>query len=91
MNAATTENNAFMSVKQVAEYLHLNEKKVYALVNDGSIPATKVTGKWMFPRELVDHWIAVPSAETPRIQEAHIVIIHLLCEALEGTVTGESP
>ena len=57
MNAATTENNAFMSVKQVAEYLHLNEKKVYALVNDGSIPATKVTGKWMFPRELVDHWM----------------------------------
>lgn len=50
-------NDAFMSVKQVAEYLHLNEKKIYALVNEGSIPATKVTGKWMFPRELVDRWM----------------------------------
>lgn len=47
----------FMSVKQVAEYLHLNEKKIYALVNEGTIPATKVTGKWMFPRELVDRWM----------------------------------
>ncbi|MCP3869841.1 MAG: helix-turn-helix transcriptional regulator [Gammaproteobacteria bacterium] len=46
-----------MSVRQVAEYLHLNEKKIYSLVSDGSIPATKVTGKWMFPRELVDRWM----------------------------------
>lgn len=51
------EADVFMSVKQVAEYLHLNEKKVYALVNDGTIPATKVTGKWMFPRELIDRWL----------------------------------
>ncbi len=47
----------FLSVKQVAAYLQLNEKKVYALVNEGSIPATKVTGKWMFPRELIDRWM----------------------------------
>lgn len=50
-------SDVFMSVKQVAEYLHLNEKKIYALVNEGGIPATKVTGKWMFPRELVDRWM----------------------------------
>ena len=49
--------DVFMSVKQVAEYLHLNEKKVYALINEGTIPATKVTGKWMFPRELIDRWM----------------------------------
>jgi len=51
------ELDVFMSVKQVAEYLHLNEKKVYSLVNEGKIPATKITGKWMFPRELVDRWM----------------------------------
>lgn len=49
--------DVFMNVKQVADYLNLNEKKVYALVNEGKIPATKVTGKWMFPRELVDRWM----------------------------------
>jgi len=50
-------NDVFMSVKQVAAYLQLNEKKIYALVNEGKIPATKVTGKWMFPRELIDRWM----------------------------------
>jgi len=50
-------NTPFLSVKQVAEYLQLNEKKVYTLANDGHIPATKVTGKWMFPRELIDRWM----------------------------------
>jgi len=47
----------FFSVKQVAEYLQLHEKKVYQLVNEGKIPGTKVTGKWLFPRELVDQWL----------------------------------
>jgi excisionase family DNA binding protein len=47
----------FMSVRQVAAYLHINEKKVYELVRDDKIPATKITGKWVFPRELVDHWL----------------------------------
>lgn len=53
----SAHSDAFMSVKQVAEYLHLNEKKIYSLINEGGIPATKVTGKWMFPRELVDRWM----------------------------------
>lgn len=47
----------FMSVRQVAAYLHINEKKVYSLVRDNKIPATKITGKWVFPRELVDRWL----------------------------------
>ena len=47
----------FMSVRQVARYLNINEKKVYALVSDGKIPASKLTGKWLFPRDLVDQWI----------------------------------
>ncbi len=48
---------AFLNVKQVSEYLQLNEKKVYSLANEGHIPATKATGKWMFPRELIDRWM----------------------------------
>ena len=47
----------FMSVKQVAQYLDIHEKKVYALAAEGVIPATKATGKWLFPRELIDQWI----------------------------------
>jgi excisionase family DNA binding protein len=47
----------FMNVRQVAHYLQINEKKVYALVNEGRIPATRLTGKWLFPRDLVDQWL----------------------------------
>jgi len=49
--------DVFMNVKQVSGYLHLNEKKIYSLVNQGQIPATKITGKWMFPKELIDKWM----------------------------------
>jgi D-sedoheptulose 7-phosphate isomerase len=34
-------------------------------------------------RDLVDALIAVPSEETPRIQECHILIGHSLCDAVE--------
>lgn len=54
---ALTDAPRFMNVRQVAEYLHLNDKKVYALAAEGKIPATKVTGKWLFPRDLIDQWM----------------------------------
>lgn len=47
----------FMTARQVAAYLQVNEKKVYGLVREGKIPATKLTGKWLFPRDLVDQWL----------------------------------
>ena len=58
MNApAGTSTLPFLSVRQAAAYLQLNEKKIYELANQGVIPATRVTGKWMFPRELLDRWM----------------------------------
>jgi len=58
MNQAVhNQFDSFMSVRQVAHYLQLNEKKIYALIGEGRIPATKVTGKWMFPKELIDKWM----------------------------------
>jgi D-sedoheptulose 7-phosphate isomerase len=32
---------------------------------------------------LVDHLIDVPHSETPRIQEVHGMVVHLLCQAIE--------
>ncbi len=48
----------YLSTKQVAEYLHVNEKKVYALVAAGEMPASRVCGKWLFPKHLIDEWVA---------------------------------
>lgn len=39
---------------------------------------------------LVDHLINVPSHITPRIQESHIMIGHIICEAVEAAIFGQS-
>jgi len=55
----------FLSTKEVAEYININEKMVYSLVSDKGLPATKVTGKWLFPRHLVDQWIDTHTLNYP--------------------------
>ena len=41
-------------------------------------------------RGLVDVLIAVPSEETPRIQECHILAGHAICDAVESAVVANS-
>lgn len=50
-------DETYLTAKQAAAYLHLNEKTLYALVAEGAVPATRVTGKWLFPRRLLDEWL----------------------------------
>jgi D-sedoheptulose 7-phosphate isomerase len=52
-----------------------------------TIGLTGATGGRM--RGLVDVLIAVPSNETPRIQECHILVGHALCDAVEQAVDSE--
>jgi len=46
-----------MNTKEVAKYLGVHEKQVYALIKSKRIPSTRVTGKWIFPKKLIDGWI----------------------------------
>ena len=46
-----------MNTKEVAKYLRIHEKQVYALIKTKRIPSTRVTGKWVFPRKLIEEWI----------------------------------
>jgi putative molybdopterin biosynthesis protein len=55
-----------MNTRQVARYLSINEKKIYALAKAGQIPGTRVTGKWTFPRKLIDDWIERSAAQPER-------------------------
>jgi D-sedoheptulose 7-phosphate isomerase len=36
-----------------------------------------------------DHWVSVPSDDTPRIQEAHIMIGHIWSELVEASLFGD--
>lgn len=49
--------STFLTTREVADLLKVNEKMIYTLVNDKGLPATKVTGKWLFPRRLVEEWL----------------------------------
>ena len=47
----------FLTVAEAARYLRLNPRSVYLLAQRGGIPASRVTGKWLFPAHLLDEWI----------------------------------
>jgi excisionase family DNA binding protein len=55
-----------LNTKAVAEYLGINEKQVYYLAKTGRLPCTRVTGKWLFPKRLVDEWIEENSRNVVR-------------------------
>jgi putative molybdopterin biosynthesis protein len=59
----TVPSSPYLTVKELSAYLHLNEKKIYALLQEGKLPGTKATGKWLFPKKLVDDWLL----ETSRV------------------------
>ncbi|MBX9822000.1 MAG: helix-turn-helix transcriptional regulator [Afipia birgiae] len=46
-----------LTTGEASEYLRFGERKLYELVAEGAIPCTKVTGKWLFPREELDRWV----------------------------------
>lgn len=47
-----------MTTREVADYIRIKERKVYDLLRKKRIPATRITGKWLFPKTLIDQWIA---------------------------------
>lgn len=46
-----------LTIKEVAEYLKVNERTIYRLANKGDIPAFKVANAWRFRKSDVDGWI----------------------------------
>jgi len=54
-----------LSTKEVAQFLGVNEKMVYTLVAEKSLPATKITGKWLFPKHLVEQWVEANTINYP--------------------------
>jgi len=46
-----------MTVKELAQYLRLDEHTVYRMARKGEIPAYKVAGQWRFKRKLIEKWL----------------------------------
>ena len=58
-----------LSTKEVAKFLGINEKMVYTLISEKGLPASKVTGKWIFPRHLVEQWVETNTVNFPESQK----------------------
>ncbi len=60
------EKKALLNTREVAHFLDINEKMVYTLITEKGLPATKVTGKWLFPKHLVEQWLENQTINYPK-------------------------
>ena len=50
--------NEFLTTKQLADLLHIKERKVYELAASDEVPCSRATGKLLFPRRAIEQWVA---------------------------------
>jgi len=53
----STATDSVMTVKEVADYLRVNQRTVYRLAGDRKLPGFKVGTTWRFKRADIDRWI----------------------------------
>jgi excisionase family DNA binding protein len=60
------EKKTLLNTKEAAQFLNINEKMVYTLISEKGLPATKVTGKWLFPKQLIEQWLENQTINYPK-------------------------
>jgi excisionase family DNA binding protein len=58
-----TDSPRAMTVRDVADYLNVNEKTVYRLAQRRELPGFKVAGAWRFRPEDIEFWVESQKAE----------------------------
>lgn len=48
----------YLTVKMLAEYLHISTSKIYKKITDNSIPHIKMEKRVLFDREQIDQWMS---------------------------------
>jgi PTS system nitrogen regulatory IIA component len=46
-----------MTIKEVSQYLKMNERTISKLATQGVLPATKIANQWRFMRSLINQWL----------------------------------
>jgi len=66
-----------MTIKEVSNYLKMNERTVSKLATQGLIPATKIANQWRFMRSLINQWLEQQmiglSAEQLELLESELI------------------
>lgn len=60
------DEKTLFTTREIARFLNINEKMVYTLIAEKGLPATKATGKWLFPRHLVEQWLENQTINYPK-------------------------
>jgi excisionase family DNA binding protein len=47
----------FMTTKEVAQYLRVDQYTIYRLVSQNKIPAFKIGNQWRFKRSVLERWL----------------------------------
>lgn len=47
----------WMTLEEVAKYLHVSKDSIYRLAQKGEIPASKLGNLWRFKKEEIDEWM----------------------------------
>ena len=71
-------NKEMLNTKDLADYLNINEKQVYRLIKEKKIPATRITGKWTFPKKLMDEWIIENANENIGVKKTRELKDHIV-------------
>lgn len=53
-----SEGPIFLTTREVADLLRVKERKVYDLAAAGEIPHRRLTGKLLFPKDEIAHWLS---------------------------------
>ena len=62
-------DESFLTTDEVLEYLQVNLRTVYRLINAGKIPAVRVGRQWRFRKSDLDAWLEGQRAQAPRATE----------------------
>ena len=46
-----------MSIKELSEYIGLSRSKIYRLIREKKIPASKIGRQYKFARQVIDMWL----------------------------------
>lgn len=69
-----TPNDSVMTVKEVADYLRVNQRTVYRLAVERRLPGFKVGTNWRFKRSDIEGWIAGQSKDSTSAKEINVAM-----------------
>lgn len=56
-NASQLLNKEIMDVKELSKYLGIGKSKIYQLIREKKIPASKIGRQYRFSKSVIDSWL----------------------------------